>query len=258
VNTSISYYGILYLLILVLPTLYLNYKLDLTITKATIIAIIRMIVQLSLVGLYLQYIFDLNNPFLNLAYIILMMNIASFSITKSCGLKLRNLLFPIFLSMAIPNVLMIFFINTFVIRLENIMDARYLITIGGMLLGNILSGDIIGLNTYYRGIKENKDVVNYDLALGATLYQASKPFLKDAINASIKPTIASMATIGLVSLPGMMTGQILGGSLPYEAIMYQITIMLAIYISRYLNIILVISFSNKFMFNNKSQLIGLD
>lgn len=252
---NISVIGILYLSLLIIPTLIINMRLNIKMNRGILVSIVRMVLQLSLVGLYLQYIFDLNNPFLNVSYILIMMIVASISVSRSSNFKLRKMLLPIFISMVIPNLLMVLFFNAFVINLKNILEARYIITIGGMLLGNVLSGDIIGLTSYYKGIEKNKKIVNYDLALGATRFQATKPYLKDAISASIKPTIATMATIGLVSLPGMMTGQILGGSIPSEAIMYQVAIMIAIYVTRYINIFGVILLSQRIMFDSKDQLI---
>ncbi|MGB3368378.1 MAG: ABC transporter permease [Acidaminobacteraceae bacterium] len=252
---TISYFGIFYLSMLIIPTLFINRSLNIKMNTQIVISVVRMILQLSLVGFYLQYVFDLNNPIINVIYMLLMMSVATFSIKKSTGLHLKMLYLPILVSMAAPNFLMVLFFNTYVINLTNILDARYIITIGGMLLGNVLSGDIIGLNTYYRGISDNINRVNYDLALGATRYQATKPYFKDAITASIRPTVASMATIGLVSLPGMMTGQILGGSVPLDAIMYQIAIMIAIYVTRYINIYGAIILSQKMMFDSRDQLI---
>lgn len=252
---TISYLGLLYLALLVIPTLLINKWLQIKMNKQILISLIRMTLQLSLVGIYLQYIFDLNHPLLNLGYLILMMVIASFSITNTTGLVLKRIYFPIFISMIIPNVFLLFFFNAVVIDLNNVFDARYMITIGGMILGNVLNGDIVGLNTFYKGVKENEKIVNYDLALGATRFQALKPFFKDAIVSSIKPTVASMATIGLVSLPGMMTGQILGGSVPREAIMYQIAIMIAIFVTRYFNIFGAIALSQRLMFDKNDQLI---
>lgn len=254
---TISYMGIFYLSLLIIPTLIINRSLNIKMNNQIVISLARMIVQLSLVGFYLQYVFDLNNSLLNIAYMIVMMIVATFSIKKSTGLHLNKLYLPILISMALPNFLMVLFFNTYVINLSNVLDARYIITIGGMLLGNVLSGDIIGLNTYYRGISDNINRVNYDLALGATRYQATKPYFKDAITASIKPTVASMATIGLVSLPGMMTGQILGGSVPVDAIMYQIAIMIAIFVTRYINIYGAITLSQKMMFDSRDQLVHM-
>ena len=252
---SISYLGIAYLSILILPTMVINARLSIKNNKELIISVVRMVIQLSLVGFYLQYIFDLNNPYLNIAYMVLMLMVASVAITNNSGLKLKRLYLPIFISMVIPNVLMVLFFNKFVIALDNIFEARYIITIGGMLLGNVLSGDIVGLMTFYKGISANRKRVNYDLALGATRFQAIKPYLTDAIKAAIKPTVASMATIGLISLPGMMTGQILGGSVPTEAILYQIAIMIAIYVVRYVDIIGGILLSQRIMFDKRDQLI---
>ena len=254
-NDSISYLGIAYLALLIIPTLLLNKQLKISMNRQIIISVIRMTIQLSLVGLYLQYIFDLNNPFLNVAYMLVMILVATISVTNSSGLKLKRLYPPLFISMVVPNLFMVFFFNKFVIDLGNIFEARYVITIGGMLMGNVLSGDIVGLTTFYKGISGNKNRVNYDLALGATRFQATKPYLIEAIQVSIKPTVASMATIGLVALPGMMTGQILGGSVPMEAIMYQIAIMIAIYVTRYANIYAAIALSQNTMFDKQDQLV---
>lgn len=250
---QIDFLSIFFLSLLIIPTLYINYKLNITLNKKITVSIMRMILQLSLVGVYLQYIFDLNNSLLNVFYIIMMMLVASISITNSTKLKRTKLYMPIYISMLVPNLFMVLFFNKFVIVLDNVFDARYLITIGGMLLGNVLSGDIVGLNTYFKDIEENKNTINYDLALGASFLQAIKPYIKNALISSIKPTISSMATIGLVSLPGMMSGQILGGSLPLEAIMYQIAIMIAIYVTRYINILTSIIFINKYIFDENNQ-----
>lgn len=252
---EISYKEILYLLLLVLPTLFINKNLNIGINKKIVTSIIRMSIQLSLVGLYLQYLFDLNSKILNLCYMLLMMMIAAASVIHSTGFSLKRLYAPIFISILLPNLFMILFFNGIVVRLENVLDARYVITIGGMLLGNVLSGDIVGLTTFYRGIAANRKRVNYDLALGATRFEATKPYLRDAIKASIMPTVASMATLGLIALPGMMTGQILGGSVPMEAIMYQLAIMVAIYVARYANIYGALLLSQKTMFNKSDQLM---
>ncbi len=252
--SNISYLGIFYLSLLIIPTLYVNHLLNVKMNKRIIISVTRMIIQLSLVGVYLQYIFDLNNNFLNVIYIIIMMLVASISITNSTKLKKRKLYFPIFISMVLPNLFMVLFFNKMVINLNNIFDARYIITIGGMLLGNVLSGDIVGINSFFKDIDENKNVINFDLALGATQIQSIKPYVKNALTASITPTVSSMATIGLVALPGMMTGQILGGSVPLEAIMYQIAIMIAIYVTRYINILSSVYVSNRYIFDKKGQM----
>lgn len=251
---SIDYINLIYILLFVLPIFVLNRIIGIKNEKKIIVSIVRMATQLILVGIYLQYIFDLNNIFVNIAYILIMIGVASISIINSSPLQFRKVFIPIMLSLLIPNLIMIIFFNAVVVRIDFLFEAKYMITIGGMLLGNGLSGNIIGLTTFYSGIRKNKEVVNYDLALGATRFEATLPFFKEAIIVSINPTIASMATIGLVSLPGMMTGQILGGSIPIEAIRYQIAIMLAIFITKYFNIFLAIILTSFTMFDAKDQL----
>lgn len=253
-HDNITYWGILFIAILVIPELVLNRTLGIKSNRQTIIAVVRSVIQLSIVGLYLQFIFDLNNKLLNVAYILIMMSVAGISAVRSSNLKLRELFIPVFFSILVTNFPMVLYFNTIVLRLSDIWDAQYLITIGGMLLGNVLKGNIVGLTAYYTGIKNNHERFCYDLAMGASVFGATKPYLRDAINLAIQPTISTMETIGLVSLPGMMTGQILGGSVPMEAILYQIAIMIAIYVVRYLNVILSILFTQQVMFDDRDML----
>ncbi len=254
-NDSISYLSLCYIAVLIIPTLFMNKKLGIGLNKKILISLTRMIVQLSLVGVYLQYMFQLNNPFVNIAYVLLMVVVATLSALNSAKFSVKLLFTPLFFSMLIPDLFMVLFFNTVVLGLPNPLDARYLITINGMLLGNILNNDVVGMQNFYRGVKNNKNGINYSLALGATRLQAIRPYINSGIVASISPNIASMATMGLVSLPGMMTGQILGGSLPFEAILYQIGIMFAIYVTRYFSIYLGIMLSQKRMFDDKDNLV---
>ncbi len=250
-----AYHHIFYLAFLIFPVLGINHLLGIKISKKICLSLSRMILQLAFVGLYLQYIFDLNNPWLNLTYLVVMMIIANFSVIGSCNLKVTKLFWPLLGAMVVPNLYMVFFFNGLVVRIDNIVDARYVITIGGMLLGNVLKGDIIGLSAFYKNIRDNLELVQYDFCLGATPFQATLPYLRDALVRSVEPTLASMATMGLVSLPGMVTGQILGGSLPSIAIMYQVAIMIAIFITKYANVILAILFSQKIMFDSRDMLV---
>ena len=209
---NISILSILMLLIMLIPILLSNLFLKIKMNRYIIYAMLRMIIQLSFVGLYLQYLFEF--------------------------------ILPVFSAIIIPHFLMVVYFNLLVARIDNIFDAKYLITIGGMILGNCLNGNIVGLNSFYNNIKQNEKEYFYSLSLGASRFQALGPYFKQAVLASITPTLASTATVGLVALPGMMTGQILGGSIPLVAIKYQIAIMIAIFIVKYFSVILALIFSS--------------
>jgi len=240
---GISYLSIISLGVFIVPIMFINRKLDIRINKRIPVAIGRMVLQLSLVGFFLQYVFDINNAFINIGYLLFMMVVASYSSVRSSSLTLKKFLVPIFLAFIIPNAVVLLFFNTFVTRLENVFHAQYMITIGGMLLGNTLGGSIICINNFYKSIKENKNEYFYALSLCGNRSEALSPYFKNAVASSVNPTLASIETIGLVALPGMMSGQILGGAIPLSAIKYQIAIMIAIMITRYFSAILVILFT---------------
>ncbi len=237
------------LLVFLIPVFYINRQLKLTINKTISISIIRMIIQLSFVGIYLEFLFKYNSPVLNIFYLLIMISIACHSILKSSNLKIVKFFIPVFFSLLLPFTLILFFFNAVVVRIDNLFEAKYMIPIGGMLLGNCLRSIIIGLNNFYTGINRDEKVYLYSLSLFCNHIHAIKPYFKKSIVASTTPTIASMATIGLVSLPGMMTGQILGGSIPIVAIKYQIAIMLAIFYTEFFSTILSVLFSLKVGFN---------
>ncbi|MGL4606255.1 MAG: ABC transporter permease [Eubacteriaceae bacterium] len=251
---EIPFYTPFYLILFIVPMVVINYKMGINLNKRLIYSLIRMSIQLILVGFFLQTIFIFNNPWINSGYVIFMIFAASLSTIKTCGLT-RQQFIPILLGFGIPNMVMILFINQFIIGLGNIFDAQYYIPLMGMLLGNTLSGNIIGVNTFYSGLKKNERQYNYRLALSGNQWEATLPWYKDGVIACLNPIIATTETVGLVSLPGMMTGQILGGSMPMTAIVYQIVIMAAILIARYFSIHLSILLTRKKGFDAYDRLV---
>lgn len=251
---EISFYAPLYLLVFIIPIVIINYKMGIGLNKRLVYALFRMTIQLVLVGLFLQYIFLVNNPWINSAYIFFMIGAAGISTVKTCGLTMKKQLIPIVLGFGVPNFIMILFINQFVIGLDNIFNAQYYIPLMGMLLGNSLSGNIIGINTFYNGLKQNEREYHYRLALSANQWESTLPWYKEAVIACMNPMIASVETIGLVSLPGMMTGQILSGSMPMTTIAYQIVIMAGILITRYFGIHLSIILTRRQAFDAYDRL----
>ena len=135
------------------------------------------------------------------------------------------------------------------VRLEHLFDARYFVPISGMLLGNMLSTNVMALNSCYSGVEREKQLFQYLLGNGATLSEALAPFMREALIKSINPALASMAVMGLIALPGTMTGQILGGSSPNVAIKYQITIMVTTFASTLISVLLTLWISRKQSFD---------
>ena len=242
-------YLLLGYLLLLIPITGLGYFRT-GLIKPTLIAVARMTAQLVLVGLYLEFIFTLNNKWVNLLWVLLMVTFASLAVISRTSLRYKYYLFPVFWATALSLAVIVAYFFVVVLRLENYFEARYLIPITGMLLGNCLNSNIIGLNAYYSRLRLEQQLYRYALANGATRAEALQPFIKDALIKAFNPSIASMAVIGLVSLPGMMTGQILGGSDPVVAIKYQIMIMISIFTASLLTVILTIFFANRYAFDS--------
>ena len=235
-------------IILIIPAaIFWWYKTGLN--RQMVIATIRMTLQLLFVGYYLEYLFEYDNAWLNTAWIIVMVVVADFATIDRSDLKAkRSLVIPIFLATFFGIILINLFFLEVVIQLRTFLEAQYAIPITGMVLGNCLRSNVIGINDFYYNLKDNKERYQFYLASGATRTEALYPFFQSALKKSANPTLASMATIGLVSLPGMMTGQILSGSSPLTAIQYQIMIMLAIFSGTILSVFLAIKFCNQTVF----------
>lgn len=221
---------ILCFLLLAIP-LAIDYRIKLQITEKTLNSVSRMTIQLFLVGVFLTYIFNLNNWILNLAWLLGMATVASYTAIRNVELKMEKLFLPVILSFTAANLSVLLYFNKFVLDLGSLLEARYLIPIGGMLLGNALSGNVVGIGEFYEDIRRNENRYLYSLSLGASRYEALLPYIRKSLRSALRPTLANIATAGLVFLPGMMTGQILDGASPLLAIKYQISIMIAIFVS---------------------------
>ncbi|MGL4403315.1 MAG: ABC transporter permease [Fusobacteriaceae bacterium] len=251
---EISYISLFYFFLTVIPILFIMKYLGINLIKKTWTALLRMSGQLILVGLYLQYIFNLNNSLINIGYITLMTLVAVWTIAGEIRFKEWKLYLILFIGMITPVATNLFLFNILILKLENVFDAMYLIPITGMILGNSMNGTIVALGDFIKTFRKNQDEYLFALALGARKSEAIRPYIAGAISLSLKPNIAMMANVGVVSLPGMMTGQILGGSLPILAIKYQIAIMLAIFTARFFSTYIVMEFISKFYFDKFSIL----
>lgn len=240
-------------LLLFIPLLVVWY-LQLGITKNLLVSTVRMAVQLVLIGFFLEYIFRYNNWVINLLWFLVMIVSAAFSVIKNSDLKLNYFVFPVLSSFIIANFFVVLYFNYFIVNLSFILDAKYMIAIGGMVLGNSLRSNVVGLGDFYKVLRKDEQLYFYKLSLGASKYEALLHFAKKSFVAALNPTIATMATMGIVSLPGMMTGQILGGSVPLVAIKYQIAIMIAILASTVLSIGLSILFTVRYSFRKNGVL----
>jgi putative ABC transport system permease protein len=241
------------LILLIIPILFLLYY-RIPIISSILIAVVRMGIQLSLIAVYLQWIFDINNHWINILWVFMMIFIGVYTAIKRIGLQWKYLVLPLTMSAITAVIIVDTFFLGYVLKLEYFFDARYFIPITGMVLGNSINHNIVGLSTYFRGLSEKSELYYFLLTNTGNTTLARQTFVRQAIISGLNPLIATMSVIGLISLPGMMTGQILGGSSPATAIRYQIMIMLAIFVGCTINLFLSIIFTNQFIFDKFGNL----
>lgn len=221
-----------------------------------IISSIRMSFQLFITGNILVHILKNPNVFVTLLIIVLMESFTVYTILKKFKGKLsKNLKKIVGLSIVIGTLFPIFYFLLIVVQVKPWYNPQYFIPIAGMLIGNAMTAITLGLNSLINGMTIQKSFVEEALILGATPQVASKSIIDSSFDSAIIPTINSMLGMGIIFLPGMMTGQILSGTSPTTAIAYQIAIMLGILGSVGLSVIIMLNLGYKSYFNKDSQII---
>ncbi|RUL51724.1 ABC transporter permease [Lysinibacillus antri] len=238
-------------LIFVLIPLILSKTLKLDLEKDTIIATVRSIIQLMIVGYVLKWVFEADSIIYILLMILLMIVAATLNARKK-GKAIRGITWKIAVTLVIVEVVTQGILLGFQIVPAT---AQYIIPISGMLIGNSMVLSILFLNRFTAEIESSRDEIELLLSLGGTPKQAVHRQLTSAIRASMIPTIESQKTIGLVQLPGMMSGQIIGGADPVQAIQFQILILFGLLTTAALSSILVGFLSYPTLFNERMQLL---
>ena len=208
----------------------LSIALNLGLERQLAIATVRMTVQLLLVGLVLTTLFSLVSPLWTAAAALAMILFAGREVMARQVRRLGG-----FWSyglgtgcMLVSGSLVTIFALLTQIHADPWYHPRYALPLLGMILGNTMTGISLGLDTLTTAAVRDRSAIEAQLALGATRRQALRGSTRLALRTALMPIINTMAAIGLVSLPGMMTGQILAGVAPIEAVKYQLLVMFLI------------------------------
>lgn len=208
----------------------LSIWLRLGLERSLIISALRMVVQLALVGLILQALFETVSLGLTALVALIMIGFAGYEAMARQERRPRGLWgYGIGTSAILfASVIVTLFALTTQIQTDPWYHPRFAVPLLGMVLGNCMTGVALGLNTLFGRAGRDKVGIEAMLALGYRRGEALRPLAREAVRAGMIPIINSMAATGLVALPGMMTGQILAGAPPVEAVKYQMLIMFLI------------------------------
>lgn len=208
--------------------LALDVALRLGMTRDLVMAAVRMTVQLLLVGLVLDWVFAVGTPWVILGIGAVMAGLAGFTAVNRTARRFPGIYWNALVTIMGASFLVTGFALTGVLRVDPWYEPQYLIPLLGMLLGNALNGISLGLDRFVEGCVRERARIEMRLALGADRWEAARPDIREAMRVGLIPVVNSMMIMGVVSLPGMMTGQILAGADPGDAVRYQILIMFMI------------------------------
>ena len=243
--------SIVLMFIFIIIPIVISKSFNLGLGKDTLIAAIRSFVQLLIVGYILQFIFDQESHIFIILMVILIIGAATQNARKK-GLEIPGITWKLLLAFVAIEVITQGILLGFKITPPT---AQYIIPISGMIVGNAMVLSILFLNRFMSEVKQNENVIELVLCLGGTPKQAIHKQLITSIQSSVIPTIEQQKTIGLVQLPGMMSGQIIGGADPIEAVLFQILIVFMLLTSATMTSVILGFLSYPTLFNKKQQLI---
>ncbi len=205
----------------------LSLWLGLGLERKLLVASVRTVVQLTLLGYLLVPVFALHQPLIVFGMLAVMVTLAGREAVSRTERRFAGMVPSAFLAMTLGAGATAL-IGTAIIGVDPWWEPRYLIPLVGMILGNALTGVSLGMDRCTALLDDNRDRVDTLLAMGATRWEAARPIAAEAARTGMIPILNAMSAVGLVTIPGMMTGQILGGTDPVEAALYQVLIMFLI------------------------------
>lgn len=242
--------------ILVLLLAALSWRMQLGVTQQLLISAARTTVQLLLIGLVLKAIFSNISLLWVVLISFIMLSVAGWEILSRQHRKLKGWWgFGVSTgSLMISSFVVMLLTLLVIIQNDPWYHPQYAIPLLGMLLGNTMTGIALGMDRLVHTAWQQRDVIEQRLMLGQTSAQAIADIRRESTRAGMIPIINSMAAAGLVSLPGLMTGQILAGAPPVEAVKYQILIMFLISAGTGFGVISVLWLIAKRMFDTRHRL----
>ena len=236
--------------ILVIISMVMSYRQELKLEKDIFISAIRATIQLLIIGFILSYIFGTESP----TFIIGLLGFMAFNAAYNSAKRGKGIPHALWISWFAITIGA--WITLSILLVTGILDftAYQLIPVGGM----VISGAMVAIGLCYRQLLSNFELrqqeVEIKLALGSTPKQASKAIVRDVIKTGLQPTIDSAKTLGIVSLPGMMTGLILAGMPPLEAVKYQMIVTFMSLSTISIACFIACQLAYKGFFNSRNQL----
>ncbi len=240
---------------LIILVLLVSWRLRLRLTSILLMAAIRTVVQLSFIGLILAWIFAREQWYEVLLILTIMTLIAGSAAKTRVKRTYQGLFTDTLIAVSISAILVTMIAIGVILRVQPWYTPQFIIPILGLILGNSLTAISLTSNQLIEAFYEQQARIKMMLSLSASPSEAAHEPIRAAIINGMTPTLNSMLVVGIVSLPGMMTGQILAGADPTQAVRYQIVTMFLICVSSILGCTINVLLIFRRFFNKRQQLI---
>jgi len=219
------------------------------------LASFRTVAQLLLIGFVLQKVFEISTLPALIPVVLFMLLTAAHTAVGRPARTYAGLGPLAFCTMAVTSLAVTITATGLIIGVDPWFRPAYLIPLLGMVLGNTMNGVSLATDHFLETLSERRHEVEMELAMGATRWEAARRPISDSVRRGMIPIINSMMVVGVVSLPGMMTGQILAGTDPAVAVKYQIMIMFMIAAGASMGSMGMVLLSYRRLFNSRHQLL---
>ncbi len=226
---EIPYWGLFFSLLLFAVPFAVFFRLDRDLLRSSAVAVGRMTIQLLLVAVYMRWLYGCNSMVLDATWMVLMTAAAAFSIANRSCLRWQKLLLPVAAGLFVSVVLACVYMLVAVVRPANITNTSCIVPVFGLLLSGVQSVGKAVLEAFYSELRRNSGLYFYLLGNGASHKEAILPFLRDALKKGYAPLVANVSVAGIVTMPGMMMGAMLGGVGPGFAAVWQIGIAACVF-----------------------------
>ncbi len=242
--------------VLILINGAISFSLRLGMERSLLMASMRTILQLLLIGLVLDWVFRVERWYVVVGILAVMTLIAGVTAVQRNRRRYQGIWLDTIISIwASSWAITAFALFAVMSGIDKWYQPQYAIPLMGMVLGNTLNGISVGLSTFTETTFTRHDEIDTLLALGATRWEACQAPMRHALRTGMTPIINSMMVVGVVSLPGMMTGQLLSGTAPEQAVKYQIVIMFLIASATALGTTGAVLLSFRRLFNAQHQFL---
>jgi putative ABC transport system permease protein len=251
---TLTYLNVLLgLLLLVVPG-YLFYAYDRLNGGKAALAVVRMIVQMAVMGGCLWALYRFDFVVLNLLWLLLLVVAAAFMLVSRTKIRSRVLFLPACVGMFVSVLIVTLYLLFVVLRPEHAMSARWFVPVTGVLMAHVLTTNISAVKTYFDSLRQDSQPYYTLLGNGAKRLQALAPYVTRALRSLMMPAIANLSAMGLFVLPMLLSGLLLGGMDAVTAVALFVVMMVACMTASVASVALMLWMADRYAFNRQGQL----